>query len=405
MSYAIDLATLSAWDAADPLAICRQMFHIPAGVVYLDGNSLGCLPVAVKERLAITAIEEWGERLIRSWTEADWLNLPVRVGGKIARLVGAAAHEVIAADSTSINLYKTLVSAVRLRPERRVIVTEAGNFPTDLYIIDSVAEQLGLVVRRVQPDAVIEAIDNQVAAVALTHINYKTAAIHDMPRITEAAHAQGALTIWDLAHTVGAMPCELNDANVDFAIGCGYKYLNGGPGAPAFVFAASRHQLMATQPLTGWLSHRAPFAFAEGFDPAPGMSRFLCGTPPVLGMSALDAALDVFETVSLADVRRKSRRMTDAFVELFDTRLTRWGFVLCCERDGDRRGSHVAFSHPDSGTIMRALTAQGFIGDFRPPDVMRFGFAPLYNRYVDVHALVAAVTSIMEQRAGLPSPG
>ncbi|WP_428483242.1 kynureninase [Rhodopila sp.] len=401
MSHPITPEILAAWDAADPLAPYRSRFHLPAGIVYLDGNSLGCLPLTAKHRVAQACAEEWGEGLIRSWTGADWLNLPIRVGGKIARLIGAAPHEVIAADSTSINLYKTLVAAVRLRPDRPVIVTEADNFPTDLYIIDSIAEQLGLTVRRVRPNEVIEAIDDQVAVVALTHVNYRTAMIHDMQQITAAVHARGGLTIWDLAHTTGAMPCDLNGANADFAIGCGYKYLNGGPGAPAFVFVASRHQTRATQPLTGWLGHSAPFAFDARFDPALGMSRFLCGTPSILSLTALDAALDVFETVSLAAVRDKSRRMTDAFVTLFDETLVSWGFTLCCERDGSRRGSHVAFRHPDGSAIMQAITAQGLIGDFRPPDVLRFGFAPLYNRYADVQALVDVVLSVMRARAGL----
>ena len=398
MTASFDPDALAAWDAADPLAVYRERFRLPSGIVYLDGNSLGCLPVAVAERIATVASVEWGLGLIGSWFDAGWMDLPVRVGAKIARLVGAEPREVIAADSTSINLFKTLVSAIRLRPGRRVIVTEADNFPTDLYIIDSVAAQMGLAVRRVRRQALIDAIDDQVAAVTLTHVNYRTAAIHDMHRITEVAHARGALTIWDLAHTAGAMPCDLNGADADFAIGCGYKYLNGGPGAPAFVFVASRHQAAATQPLTGWLSHSAPFAFDDAFAPALGMSRFLCGTPSVLALAALDAALDVFETVSLADVRQKSRRMTDVFVALFDARLAPLGFTLCCERDADWRGSHVSFSHPDGEAIMRAVAAKGVIGDFRPPDTLRFGFAPLYNRYADVHALVAAVLAVVGQQ-------
>ncbi len=391
-------AAIAALDADDALAAHRARFHLPAGIVYLDGNSLGCLPLAVTQRLAQVAQHEWGDGLIRSWNTADWMQLPARVGAKIARLIGAQAHEVVAADSTSINLYKVLSAAVGLRPDRRVVLTQADNFPTDLYIIDSVAQRLGLTVRQVASDQVLAAIDDDVAAVSLTHVNYRSAAMHDMAGITAAAHENGALAVWDLAHSAGAVPCDLNAAGADFAIGCGYKYLNGGPGAPAFVFAADRHHAAALQPLTGWIGHAAPFAFDGRFQPAPGVARFLCGTPPVLALSALDAALDVFKDVSIDALRRKSQAMGELFVALYDRDLAPLGFALSCERDPDRRGSHVAISHPEGYAIMRAVAARGVIGDFRAPDIMRFGFAPLYNRYSDVAALVAAIVAVMTDR-------
>jgi kynureninase len=386
----------AALDAADPLAGRRALFRLPDGAVYLDGNSLGCLPAAVPARLAGTAEREWGEGLIRSWEGADWVGLPARTGAKIARLIGADAHEVTVADSTSVNLYKALAAAAALRPGRTVMGTEADNFPTDLYIADSIAGQLGLTVRRARPGAIAAAIDADVAVVALTHVNYKTASVHDLAGTTALAHAHGALTVWDLAHTAGAMPCDLNGAGADFAVGCGYKYLNGGPGAPAFVFAASRHHADAVQPLAGWFGHADPFAFDPGFLPAPGIGRFLCGTPPVLALSALDSALDAFDGVSLDAVRAKSRAMTDLFVTLFDAELAPRGFALSCERDGARRGSHVAFSHPHGLAVMRAIKARGVIGDFRAPDVLRFGFAPLYNRYADVTALIDAAAAVID---------
>uniref|UniRef100_B0T9J0 Kynureninase n=1 Tax=Caulobacter sp. (strain K31) TaxID=366602 RepID=B0T9J0_CAUSK len=386
-------------DAQDPLALHRDKFHLPSGLVYLDGNSLGCLPFSAQRRVEEAVTREWGDTLIGAWLNADWLTLATRVGDRIARLVGADPGEVVAADSTSINLYKALHAALGLRPSRTRILAQAGDFPTDLYIIDSVATATDRKVSRLKAEDILAAIDEDVAVIVLTHVNYKTAAVHDMAAITAAAHAKGALVVWDLAHTAGAVPCALNVAGADFAVGCGYKYLNGGPGAPAFLFVAKRHQPEARQPLTGWFGHRAPFEFSDTFEAAPGAERFLCGTPPILALSALDGALDAFDGIEIEALAAKSRTMTEGFVRLFDAELAPLGFVLHCERNPDRRGSHVAFSHPDGYAIMRALADRGFVGDFRAPDVLRFGFAPLYNRYVEVEGLVSAIVEIMLDRS------
>jgi kynureninase len=383
-------------DAADPLQDRRHLFHLPQGITYLDGNSLGCLPHSARRRADQAVAKEWGEGLIRSWLGAQWLTLPGRVGDRIGRLIGAAVGQIVATDSTSITLYKVLNAALDLQPKRLTILTDQDNFPTDLYILDSVAQQRNCRVRRVRQDDVAAEIDDTVAVVALTHVDYKSAAIYDMPGITAKAHAVGALTIWDLAHTAGAIPCDVDGCQVDFAVGCGYKYLNGGPGAPAFLYVAKRHQHAARQPLHGWFGHRAPFDFSPSYDPAVGIARFLSGTPSVVALSALDGALDVFEGVELATLREKSRRMVSEFLALFDAHLVSRGFVLASERDPKRRGSHISFSHPQGYRIMRALADRGIIGDFRAPDVLRFGFAPLYNRFADVGTLIEATLEVME---------
>jgi kynureninase len=352
----------------------------------------------VIRRLADTAAREWGEGLIRSWVTADWVNLPARAGAKIARLIGAEANEVTVADSTSVNLYKALSAAAALRPDRTVIVTEADNFPTDLYIVDSIARQLGLTVRRARPERIAEAIDADAGVVTLTHVNYKTAAIHDMAGITAHARAHGALTVWDLAHTAGAMPCDLNGARADFAIGCGYKFLNGGPGAPAFFYAAPRLHAQMRLPLSGWFGHAAPFAFETGYRAGAGIAQAMVGTPPILGLVALEQGVDIALRAPLATVRRKSLQMVRDFAALVAQECGAFGFRLVSCTDPASGGSQVSLAHPEGYAIMQALIARGVAGDFRAPDILRFGMTPLYVRHADLWDAVAVLREIMQTR-------
>ena len=390
------LADCQALDAQDPLRNCRSRFALPPGVIYLDGNTLGALPAAVPARLQQAVQQEWGVGLIRSWNDADWYPAPQRVGARIAQLVGAQADEVVVCDSISINLFKLLVSALRLRPGRSVILGERGNFPTDAYVAGGVAGITGARFEAVEPDAVMAALDETVAVLSLTHVNYRSGAVFDMAALTRRAHEVGALVVWDLAHTAGAMPCALNACEADFAVGCGYKYLNGGPGAPSFAFVAQRHQAGLDQPLTGWHGHARPFDFEQDYQPAPGMARLLVGTAPQLGLIALEAALSAFDGVDLQALRAKSMALTDLFIALVQAQVP--GFGLLSPRDATRRGSQVALTHPEGYAIVQALIARGVIGDFRAPDILRFGFAPLYVGHADVWQAVAVLQDIMAQQ-------
>lgn len=378
-----------------PQALARAAFHIPAGMRYFDGNSLGLMPKAVREEALNVVGQEWADGLIRSWQQADWQNLPARAGARIAALIGAAAHEVIACDSTSVNLYKVLVSAIRLNPGRKRIVTDADAFPTDLYIAAEVARLFGMTVQAVPAARIPQVLDRDVAVVLLTHVDYRSARIYDMDQYTEAAHGHGALIVWDLSHTAGALPCDLAGSGADFAVGCGYKYLNGGPGAPAYLYAAARHAGRCEQPLAGWFGHARPFEFTPDYQPAPGLARFLCGTNPVVGLSLLLRALDVFEGVSMDALRRRSIALSEAFIAGVDARLERHGFVVASPRDPMLRGSHVSLRHPQGYAVMQELASRKIIGDFRAPDYMRFGFAPLYNTAEDIEALLDALDDIM----------
>ncbi len=380
-------------DAADPLAACRDRFDLPPGVIYLDGNSLGAMPKSVPPRMQRAMQQEWAVGLIRSWNDADWYPAPQRVGARIAPLIGAQADEVIVADSISVNLFKVLVAALRMRPGRSKILGELGNFPTDAYVASGVAELTNASFVAVEPEAVMTALDESVAVVSLTHVNYKTGRIHDMAAITQRAHAVGALVVWDLAHTAGAMPCALNDAQADFAVGCGYKYLNGGPGAPAFVFVAKRHQDQLQQPLQGWHGHAKPFDFVHNYKAAPGIDRMLVGTAPQLSLIALEAALTAFDGVDMQQLRRKSVALTELFIQLVDQELQ--GFGLASPRAAAERGSQVALTHAEGYAIMQAVIARGVIGDYRAPNILRFGFAPLYVRFIDVWHAVATLKDVM----------
>ncbi|HSI93896.1 MAG TPA: kynureninase [Jiangellaceae bacterium] len=382
-------------DLNDPLREVRDRFELPAGLIYLDGNSLGPLPVGVRERVAAVVSEEWGRDLITSWNRHDWINLPARVGEKIGRLIGATAGSVVAGDSTSVQLFKLLTAAVRLRPGRRVIVTETGNFPTDSYIAASVASLVGGEVRWCDPSDVGPALDADVAVLALTHVDYRTGRMHDAGALTAAAHDVGALACWDLCHSAGAVPVDLTGWDADLAVGCGYKYLNGGPGAPAFGYAHPRWHGELDQPLSGWMGHAAPFALERDYRPADGIARLRTGTPDVLGMSALDTALDVFDGVSMADVRAKSLALTDYFIGLVDARLAGHGVRVEAPRTRAERGSQVCLRHPAAYGLVQALIARGVVGDFRAPDLARFGFAPLYVRFVDVWDAVDHLLAVL----------
>ncbi|AOR72628.1 kynureninase [Burkholderia stabilis] len=385
----------AALDAADPLAHCRARFDLPADTIYLDGNSLGAMPANVPARMQRALEHEWAHGLIRSWNDADWYPAPQRTGDKIAALIGAGKGEVIVADSTSVNLFKVLVAATRMRPGRRVILAERTNFPTDVYIAASVAELTGCELRCVDPDEIVAAIDEDVAVVSLTHVNYKSGKRYDMAAVTRQAHEAGALSVWDLCHSAGAMPIGLNACDADFAVGCGYKYLNGGPGAPAYVFVASRHLADVRQPLTGWHGHAKPFDFTHDYAPHPAIDRMLTGTAPQLGVIALEAALDAFDGVDLGVLRDKSVALGDLFIALVDQELDGLGFTLASPRDAAQRGSQVSLAHAQGYAIVQALIARNMIGDFRAPDILRFGFAPLYVRYVDVWDTIAALKDVV----------
>jgi kynureninase len=389
-----------ALDLLDPLRALRDDFHIPDGLIYLDGNSLGMLPKRARARINQVVDDEWGALLIRGWNAAGWMTLPRRVGARIATLIGAADDEVVCADSTSINVYKTLAAALTMRPERTVVLSTPDNFPTDLYMAQGLLAQLGgrHELRMVDSDALTTAIDARTAVVMLTHINYKSGRIFDMSAITAHAHAHGALTIWDLAHSAGALPVDLNGAQADFAVGCGYKYLNGGPGAPAFVYVAKRHHAQARQPLTGWLGHATPFMFDAHYAPAAGIDQFMCGTPPVLSLAALECGVELLQQATMPAIREKSKRLTDLFIARVETRCADFGLTLAAPRNADARGSQVSFAHPDGYAIMQALIAEGVVGDFRAPDIVRFGFAPLYVRYEDVWHAAETLVDVLRTR-------
>ncbi len=393
-----------AMDRDDALAAGRHMFDLPEGVIYLDGNSLGALPRATLPRLQRVVGEEWGRGLIGSWNDAHWASLPERVGDKIGRLVGAAPGELVVADSTSINAYKALGAALGLalaaNPARRVILSERHNFPTDLYIAESLARSHGCELVLAEDHAQIAGRldEGKVAVLMLTHVNYRTGRMHDMAELNRRAHAQGSLVLWDLAHSAGAVPVDLNGDDADFAVGCGYKYLNGGPGAPAFVWAHRRHAAHCVQPLSGWFGHAAPFAFTTAYEPAEGSKRFLCGTPAVLSMAALECGVDTLLAAGgMQALRRKSLALSRLFIELVDAHCGGHGLTLVTPREDALRGSQVCFAHPDGAyPIMQALIAHGVIGDFRAPDILRFGFTPLYTGFADVRDAVQILAGILD---------
>lgn len=383
-------ADIAALDLADPLRHCRDQFILPEGIIYLDGNSLGPATYSGLAALHQAAHQEWAQGLIRSWNEAGWFDLPSRLGGRLARLIGAEADEVVVTDSTSINLYKALHAACAARPGRAAVVAESDSFPTDIYVSEGVVATLsGHHLRLAAPDgsggATLEdLIDEDTAVVLVNHVDYRSGRLRDMAALTALAHARGALVVWDLCHSAGALPVTLNACAADFAVGCSYKYLNGGPGAPAFIFAARRHHATLRQPLSGWWGHARPFAFETGFNADPGARRLLVGTQPMLSLRALDGALDAWDEIDMAIVRAKSIALTDLFIVEVERLAAGHGLRLATPRESSQRGSQVSFAHGHAYPLMQALIAQGVIGDFRAPDRVRFGFAPLYLSYAEV---------------------
>ena len=390
-------ASIRELDEKDALKHFRARFALPQGVIYLDGNSLGALPARTASRLEEVVVKEWGQGLIRSWNDRDWVGASRRVGDKIAPLIGANAGEVVVADSTSVNLFKLLMAAVAARPNRKVILSEADNFPTDLYVAQGIAALMpGLSLRAVDTGEIWDAVSEDVAVLLLTHVHYKTGHKHDMVRITRRAHEMGALVIWDLSHSIGAVEIELGAAGANLAVGCGYKYLNGGPGAPAFVYVAQRLQEDLQSPIAGWFGHAAPFDFAKTYRPAAGISQFLSGTPPVLGLMALEVGVDLLAEAPRELLFQKSRALCSLFIELVDSYCP--GLEVVTSRDPNARGSHVSLRHKDGYPIVQALIAEGVIGDFRAPDILRFGFAPLYLSYAEVFQAAAALRDVLATR-------
>ena len=382
----VNLAEARALDAADPIAGYRKQFALPPGVIYLDGNSLGALPLGTAARLGEVIRREWGEGLVRSWNSADWIGLPRRVGAMIAPLIGAEADEVIACDSTSVNLFKLIAAALAMQAPknkggRKVVLSEPGNFPTDLHLIHGLEAQ-GIAERRLAPrDTLLTSLGTREAVLVLTHVHYKTGAVHDMAALTRAAHQAGALVLWDLSHSAGAVPVDLNGCEADFAVGCGYKYLNGGPGAPAFAFVAKRHQAALQQPITGWMGHAAPFAFRDDYVPAPGIERLLTGTPPILGLAALEEGVRLIAEIGIERLSAKSRALS----RFLRTAIAEAAAGLPCvsPQDPEPHGSHLSYRHPDAYAVAQALIARGVIPDFREPDILRLGLAPAYLRFED----------------------
>ncbi len=398
---ALTRADLEQLDKTDPLAPFRARFALPKGVIYLDGNSLGALPKETPARLARVAEEEWGQGLIRSWNAHGWFDMAARIGGKIGRLIGAGEGETIVSDSTSINVFKALSAALQINGARKVILSERGNFPTDLYMAEGLIAQLGRghELRLAEPKDFPAAITGDVAVVMLTHASYRTGFVYDMAAITRAAHEAGALVIWDLCHSAGAVPVDLGAADYDFAVGCGYKFLNGGPGAPAFIAIAKKHQDKFAPVLSGWFGHARPFDFTENYAPAPDITRAAVGTPPVLSLAALEVGVDLALEAPVAQLHAKAMKQYEIFAALMEQELGGHGFTRASQDGPGGRGSQITYAHEQGWPVMQALIAKGVIGDFRAPDIVRFGFTPLYLGFAELWDAVAILRAIMEQRS------
>ncbi len=401
MTQCLSRIDLESLDRADALRAFRERFALPDGVIYLDGNSLGALPKATPGRIREVIEAEWGNDLIRSWNSHGWIDMQAKVGAKIGQLIGARDDETIVCDSTSINVFKLLSAALQLKPERKIILSERDNFPTDLYMAQGLIELLGRghQLRLAAPDEFPAAVSDEVAVAMLTHVNYRTGRMYDMEAVTRAAHAKGALVIWDLAHSAGAVPVDLAAANYDFSVGCGYKFLNGGPGAPAFLSIAQRHQEKVNPALSGWFGHDAPFAFEENYRPASGIARAAVGTPPVLSLAALEVGVDLMLEAPVDALHKKALRQFDMFRALMEQQLGGHGFALASVDGPGGRGSQISYAHPNGWPIMQALIARGVIGDFRSPDILRFGFTPLYLGFAELWDAAACLRDIMEAGA------
>lgn len=413
MSTELTRESLARLDAADPLSAFGERFNLPEGVIYLDGNSLGALPKGAAERAAQVVTEEWGQGLIRSWNTAGWFEMPLKLGDKLGQLLGAKPNETAITDTTTLNLFKALASALRTQkadsPQRRVILTERDNFPTDIYIaegladlVNSLSQETGIAyeVKLIDDETSLRgSLDESVAVVALSHVNYRTGSMWNMEEITAAIHDSGALVVWDLAHAAGAVPIDLNAANADYAVGCTYKYLNGGPGSPAFIWVNARHHERFWQPLSGWWSHQSPFKMADSYTPANDIRRFMCGTQPVTSLAMIEVGLDIALEADMDKVRANSLELVDLFIELVETRCAGYGLELVTPRQHSARGSHVSFRHEHGYEIIAALIDQGVIGDYREPEVLRFGSTPLYLTRTDIWDAVEKLREILHTNA------
>ena len=390
-----------ALDEQDPLADEAAKYYLPEGMLYFAGNSLGALPVAAQKRVASIIRDEWGAKLVGGWNSAGWYSSPSRVGAKIARLIGADADEVTVTDSTSVNLFKSIIAAMGLNTQRKVCLTDREIFPTDLYIMQGIEKLLGeqFTLKAVQRDCIPDEISDDTALLVLSHVDYRTGDVSDMQSITRRIHEAGGLVLWDLCHSAGICDIGLNEAKADFAVGCGYKFLNGGPGAPSFVYVARRHQESIEQPLSGWMGHANPFAFEETYQSAPGIRKMLCGTPSIIAMGCFEAALDELLPVSMVAIRDKSTQLTRLFIELMKESCAGFGFTLISSENDDIRGSQISYRHEQGHVIMQALIANNVIGDFRAPDCVRFGVSPLYLSYMDIWRAVDTIKTIMETEA------
>ncbi len=391
----ITLEKLQQLDQQDPSAHLRDLFDLPETMIYLDGNSLGALPKHTNARLQEVVQQQWGQSLIQSWNTHAWMQKPTQLGDRIGKFIGAATEQVLVCDTTSVNIFKLAAAAVAMQPERSKVITETGNFATDLYLLQGLERMLGdkIQIVALPREQALDAIDDDTALVLLTHVHYKTGAMWDMPEVTRQAHAAGALMMWDLCHSVGAMQVELDACKADYAVGCTYKYLNGGPGSPAFLYVAKRHQALLQQPLTGWLGHARPFSFEDQYEAAPGIEQAMCGTPPVLANAALECALEIFEQADINLLRSKAQQLGDVFIQLAQVHCPEFG--LASPTDASLRGNQVSLTHPQGYAIMQNLIARGIVGDFRAPDILRFGFAPLYVRYQDIWHTVQTLADIM----------
>jgi len=389
-----------ALDKRDPLADEAAKYYLPEGVLYFAGNSLGAMPVAAQKRVVSIIRDEWGEKLVGGWNSAGWYSSPARVGAKIAQLIGAHANEVTVTDSTSVNLFKSIISAMGINTQRKVCLTDREIFPTDLYIMQGIEELLGerFTLKAVQRNCIADEIDADTALLVLSHVDYRTGDVFDMQGITRRIHAAGGLVLWDLCHSAGVLDVSLNEAKADFAVGCGYKFLNGGPGAPSFVYVAKRHQEIIRQPLSGWMGHANPFKFDQTYTGATGIRKMLCGTPSVIAMGCFEAALDELLPVSMVAIRDKSSKLTRLFIELMKERCADFGFTLISSENDEIRGSQISYTHEQGYAIMQALIVSNVIGDFRAPDCVRFGVGPLYLSYMDIWRAIDTLNIIMEKQ-------
>ena len=385
-------------DANDRLKKFRDKFYIPHDTLYFDGNSLGMAPLETKRKMIEVIEKEWGQGLIRSWADEDWAISGQRVGNKIAKLIGANEGEVIAADSTSINIFKAIAAALQCNRGRKIVLSTDDNFPTDLYMMQGLEKFSPERIKgmTVKSDQILDSLNEEVAAILLTEVNYKTGQILDMRKITAKAHEKGILVIWDLSHSAGSIPVHLNKYSVDFAVGCGYKFLNGGPGAPAFIFISKKHQKNIYPILSGWMGHKDPFEFSKNYTAANGIDRFLCGTPPLLGLIALECGVDLVLEADLKELRKKAIKLSVIFIELMERQCNKYGFKLASPNNNNNRAGHVSFRHANGFSVSRALAADGVIGDFRVPDIIRFGIAPIYTRYQDVYDAVERIKHVMK---------